>query len=141
MSEPGQSARELLDLGWRARDVYDVKRADILFRQSHEAARREGDRQAEVKVLLALADNALHYNHSDDTNAFDCREWYARRSLELSRQIGDREGTADAMVMLAGQLDYQEAVRTLEKAVAIAHEADYPKGVVLGTTRWGNWHL
>ena len=83
----------------------------------------------------------LHFNHADDTNAFDCREWYARRALELFRQIGDREGMADSMMMLAGQLEYQDAIRLLEDAITLAREGGSPKGVAMGMIRLGQHML
>lgn len=150
---PGVAGR-LLKLGWSAREAARPEQAHRLFRRSLKLARRQEDKRTEAHALLALADNSLHYCPRSErwplawllrwigkspvpANAFDRRKWYASKSLRVFREIGDQEGLADSMVMLAGQLTYREAIRLLEDSIAISREAGYVAGTVLGLLRLG----
>jgi tetratricopeptide (TPR) repeat protein len=135
--ESQESAEHLLECGWKAREVNQPERAHYFFVNSLNMAQDQKDRRIEAKALLALADNALHYCPEDDPNAWDCRDWYSRRSLEIFREIGDRVGIADSLAMLACQVEYQESIRLLEESIAISREIDYAKGMVVGLVRLG----
>jgi tetratricopeptide (TPR) repeat protein len=153
-SDLRESAERLLELGWIAREAAQPDQAHQMFHRSLRLAQHQGDKRNEARALLALADNALHCCLPRDCwplrwllqligrsplppNAFDRREWYARESLQLFREIGDREGIADSMVMLSGQVKYHEAIQLLEESIALSREAGYVKGTALGLLRLG----
>ena len=121
----------------KTREINQSERAHQFFYESLKIAQAQGDKRSEAHAFLALADNALHYCPENDTNAWDCREWYSRRSLEVFKEIGDRERIADSLVMLAGQVEYQETIRLLEESIAISREVGYAKGMVMGLVRLG----
>jgi tetratricopeptide (TPR) repeat protein len=136
-SQPQGEAERLLEQGKRADEVNRPEQAHEFYHQSLSVAQDLGDKRSEARALLALAHNAPHYCPEEDINAWDCQEWYARRSLEIFQEIGDREGVANSLYILAWRVEYQEAIQLLEESVAISREVGYMRGMVVGLVRLG----
>jgi hypothetical protein len=122
---------ELLDAGWRARDLDD--RHDLahdFFSRSLELARSQHNAATAAKALLALANNLLWYcpkeiDESDLTVDALCEE-----ASELFREVGDESGIAaclrglwkfDESLAICQRINDQVGiVRSLERQAVLA---------------------
>jgi tetratricopeptide (TPR) repeat protein len=124
-----KDAQTLLDLGNQARRDERSEEAHHYLHQSLEAATAENNKRLEGEAHLALAKNVLHYNPEEDSNAFDCLEWHARRALETFQECDDQRGLAAAMRELALVVPYEESLQMLEESGKLSRKIGDAIGV------------
>lgn len=124
-----EKARILTLLGYSVRALGQLERAKVLHQQAIEIARSAGDTRCEVANLNHLSRVAVaETNYAEAIN-------YSQRALILSRQVGDRQGEANAIanlgyseVLQAQQLEqaepevYEMAIDRLQQGLQLAEK-------------------
>jgi CHAT domain-containing protein/Flp pilus assembly protein TadD len=117
---PGFSETALGNAGWAYYKLGDIEKAEGMFIEAKEQARKLGDVSSEAGWFSALG-----YVYMDIRNVERAEESFLK-SLTLSRQINSREDIINSLIALAfvseqtGKLD--DAKRYADEALAMARE-------------------
>lgn len=124
-----EKARLLTLLGYSIRALGQLDRAKVFHQEAIEIARNAGDTRCEVANLNHLSRNEIAIAHYAEATH------YSQRAIILSRQIGDRQGEANAManlgyaeVLQAQQLEqaepdvYEMAIDRLQQGLQLAEK-------------------
>jgi tetratricopeptide (TPR) repeat protein len=120
LTPPAEHAPILVELAGALARIGDLERSAATARTAVETASAAGDRQAAVRARL-IACRVMFEVAAGETD-LDALDAAARPLLEELEDLGDDEGTTDALLLLGhiNMNDFGRSSRYLERALAIA---------------------
>jgi tetratricopeptide (TPR) repeat protein len=114
---------------WRA----DTHAAHHYYGKALDEARKSGDKRLTARALYNLSFAALD-EPRPSREGYAAGKEFLEQSLEMFRELGDRQGIADALWALAiaipaAKNDVYEALTRVEEALELYRELDNPFGV------------